>query len=246
MSRKRVHFVFRSHYVCMLHIPRPDARRSLHPAASTIWSSKYHRLPLHAPLVHTAFRHAFHRPRLFEVPAHPCLASRRPKEATENALDANIEKPTSASKLSTIQLRNFAVDLTTLHLMMKALNTSSDVDTLTFHNAGLTQTSIAVLVKDLQRTSVRSLGLDYILPPSPPPVRPSASERRLKAAELAAEAGNKTMESEAASTCLPSRPDFAGLVGEGNVRTPESRRVSMQVGGCSFLLGVERIVISKL
>lgn len=121
--------------------------------------------------------------------------------------------------------------------MMKALSTAPDIDTLTFHNAGLTDASIAVLVEDLQHTSVRSLGLDYNLPPPPPPVRPSASERRLKAAELAAEAGDKAVPNEAASTISLSRPNFAGLVAEGiHMYEPLSPTVSMWA--TSFFSGV--------
>lgn len=138
------------------------------------------------------------RSRGFEVPPHPCLASRRAKATTEHET-----KPPVTS--STIQLRNFAVDLTTLRLMMEALKRSSDIDTLTFHNAGLTEASIDVLVEGLQHTSVRSLGLDYnntLLLPSSSPVRQNVTDGAAEAAE------GSTNEAS-------SGRNFAGLVREG-------------------------------
>lgn len=142
---------------------------------------------------------------MFEVPAHPCLASRRAKATTEDETKA-------PSAPSTIQLRNFAVDLTTLRLMMEALKKSSDVDTLTFHNAGLTKASIAILVEDLQHTSVRSLGLDYntsMLPQSST-MRPKVTEPSVEVVkELANEA--------------TSGRNFAGLVREGTNKARRSR-----------------------
>lgn len=147
------------------------------------------------------------RPRFFEVPAHPCLASRRLGDTPNEDASAAVASKTS----STIQLRNFAVDLTTVRLMMEALKRSSDVDTVNFHNAGLTGASIDVLVEGLEHTTVRCLGLDYNTPPavlsssSSPTRRPSASETT----ELAA--------AEAAATERSSllTRNFAGLVGEG-------------------------------
>ena len=132
------------------------------------------------------------------MPAHPCLASRRAKATTED------ETKTPAA-WSTIQLQNFAVDLTTLRLMMEALKRSSDIDTLTFHNAGLTEASIAVLVEGLQHTSVCSLGLDY----NTPLLLASSSTDRPKVTERTAEAREGS-----ASEAVSGR-NFAGLVREG-------------------------------
>ncbi|CAM9286299.1 unnamed protein product [Ectocarpus fasciculatus] len=146
--------------------------------------------------------------RSFEVPAHPCLASRLPGDTPKEDASAAVASKTS----STIQLRNFAVDLTTVRLMMEALKRSSDVDTVNFHNAGLTGASIEVLVEGLEHTTVRCLGLDYNTPPalllssSPSPTRPSASETTEPAAAEAAETEGS----------LSSARNFAGLVREGS------------------------------
>lgn len=137
----------------------------------------------------------FFQPRLFEVPPHPCLAARRAKATTEGET-----QPPAAS--STIQLRNFAVDLTTLRLIMEALTRSSDIDALTFHNAGLTEASVAVLVEGLQHTSVRCLGVDYN-----GPVRSNVEEGTAEAAE----------QSPRESSC---RRNFASLVREGANEAP--------------------------
>lgn len=45
--------------------------------------------------------------------------------------------------------------------MIEALKRSSDVDTLNFHNTGLSNASIAVLAEDLRQTTVRCLAVDY-------------------------------------------------------------------------------------
>lgn len=104
------------------------------------------------------------------------------------------------------------MDLTTLRVMMEALKTSSDIETLTFHNAGLTAASIAVLVEGLQHTSIRSLGLDYNTPP-PPKALSSPSPVRQIAAEVATEAaGELAIEAS-------SGRNFAGLVREGTARS---------------------------
>lgn len=145
--------------------------------------------------------------RVFEVPAHPSLASRLPGDTPKEDASAAVASKTS----STIQLRNFAVDLTTVRLMMEALKRSSDVDTVNFHNAGLTGASIKVLVEGLEHTTVRCLGLDYNTPPavllssSSSPTRPSASETTEPAAAEAAETEGS----------LSSARNFAGLVREG-------------------------------
>lgn len=141
---------------------------------------------------------------MFEIPAHPCLASRRAKGTTEDGKPA----PSTAKASSTVQLRNFAVDLATLRLMMEALKTPSDIQTLTFHNAGLTEASMAVLVDGLQHTSVRSLGLDYNTP-LPLASLSSSSFMRPKEIKRGAQAA-EDLANEAAFD-----RNFAGLVREG-------------------------------
>lgn len=156
------------------------------------------------------------QPRIFEVPAHPRLASRLPGDTpNQDASAAAASKTTS----STIQLRNFAVDLTTVRLMVEALKRSSDVDTVNFHNAGLTGASIDVLVEDLQHTTVRCLALDYNTPPvvlssSSPPTRPRPSGTTEPAAAEAVVA------TEGSSSLTRN---FAGLVSEGEDQRSKSR-----------------------
>ncbi|CAM9558147.1 unnamed protein product, partial [Ectocarpus sp. 6 AP-2014] len=146
--------------------------------------------------------------RLFQVPAHPCLASRVPRDTSnQDASAAAASKTTS----STIQLRNFAVDLTTVRLMMEALKRSSDVDTVDFHNAGLTGASIDVLVEGLPHTTVRCFALDYNTPPvvlssSSPPTRPPPSGPTEPALE----------EAPATEGFSSLTRNFAGLVSEGS------------------------------
>ncbi|CAN0066749.1 unnamed protein product, partial [Laminaria digitata] len=68
--------------------------------------------------------------------------------------------PKSSSSSSAVHFRNFTVDSTTLRLLLEALKRSSDVDTLYFHNAGLTHTSVAAIAEGLPNTTIRCLGLD--------------------------------------------------------------------------------------
>ncbi|CAB1114338.1 unnamed protein product [Ectocarpus sp. CCAP 1310/34] len=95
--------------------------------------------------------------------------------------------------------------------MMEALKRSSDVDTVNFHNAGLTGASVDVLVEGLQHTTVRSLALDYNTPPvvlsssSPPTRPPSSGTAEPAAAEVPATEGS-----------LSLTTNFAGLVSEGS------------------------------
>ncbi|CAM9108971.1 unnamed protein product, partial [Hapterophycus canaliculatus] len=151
--------------------------------------------------------------RIFEVPVHPCLSARQqPNEATTEDAVSNVQSVTpsaaTAAKLSTVQLRNFAVDLTTLRLVVEALKRSSTVDTLTFHNAGLTETSFAILVEGLEHTSVQCLGLDYNTPPSPTPLPASSLLKRTGT-------GNKPEGAVLSPLSSPKR-NFAGLVREGS------------------------------
>eukprot|EP00904_Undaria_pinnatifida_P014158 jgi/Undpi1/9873/HiC_scaffold_28.g12327.m1 len=84
---------------------------------------------------------------------------------TNNTNNTNEDEKTSvvtdSAKKPSVHFRNFTVDNTTLRLTLEALKRSSDIDTLIFHNAGLTQASISTLVEGLPCTSIRSLGLDY-------------------------------------------------------------------------------------
>ncbi|CAM9674308.1 unnamed protein product [Scytosiphon promiscuus] len=151
--------------------------------------------------------------RTFEVPVHPCLASRHhPKEDAMKDAVSNAERSTIAtstgSKSSAIQLRNYVVDLTTLRLMMEALKGSSNVDTLIFHNAGLTEASFAVLADGLQHTTVQCLGLDYNTP------RSRTTSSALPCVTKA-EAG-KEPEGAVLSTCPSPGRSFPSFVREGS------------------------------
>lgn len=99
------------------------------------------------------------------------------------------------------------MDLTTLRLMMEALKRSSNVDTLTFHNAGLTDISLACLAEGLQHTTVQCLGLDYNTAPSPTMLLASSHAKMTGA-------GNEP-EGPAYSTGCSLKRNFASLVGEG-------------------------------
>lgn len=62
---------------------------------------------------------------------------------------------------SSLHMRNFIVDRTTLMLMLEALKRSSDIDNLVFHNSGLPDRSVSLLAEGLPHTAIRSLSLDY-------------------------------------------------------------------------------------
>lgn len=96
-----------------------------------------------------------------EIPAHPSLLKRQPKERLEeDGVAAAVSSAMSKNK-SCVQVRNFAVDLGTLEAMLEALKRSLDIDTLIFHNTGLNAASVGLLAEELPQTRVRSFSLDY-------------------------------------------------------------------------------------
>lgn len=97
---------------------------------------------------------------------------------------------------------------------MEALKRSKDVNTLNFHNAGLSDTAVGILAEELPHTGIRYLRLDYnnnSNSSSPPLTRMSS---RLPD-EVATEPSRDCKETCASGPASSTRTDFTRLVREG-------------------------------
>ena len=126
-------------------------------------------------------------------------------------------KPSSA-----VHFRNFTADHTTLRLVLEALKRSSDIDTLYFHNAGLTHTTVAALAEGLPNTTICCLGLDYnndSMAVTPPRLLSAGSTCYVRSssgrldAESKEDGGVEVDDTLSTGSC--PRIDFADLVREG-------------------------------
>ena len=152
-------------------------------------------------------------PRIFQVPRHPCLVSRRSHKDSDKKSTSSVPEALNLP----IRFQNFIVDVTTLRITVEALRRSTDVDTLSFHNAGLSDSAVGILIEGLPHTTVRCLRLDYNTPSLPPslPKRNEASSWPMEAfTALVGEEGE-----EAGNPAWSSR-NFPGLLREGGGHAP--------------------------
>ncbi|CAM9276443.1 unnamed protein product [Choristocarpus tenellus] len=85
--------------------------------------------------------------RIFDVTPHPCL---------QRSVGSGEGIPETC-----VAVRNFALDRTTLLLMLKVLKESKHVTTLQFYNAGLPASALSALADALPSTPVCNLAIDY-------------------------------------------------------------------------------------
>lgn len=105
---------------------------------------------------------------------------------------------------------------------MEALKRSKDVDTLNFHNTGLSDTAVGVLAEELPHTSIRCLRLDYNnnnnSNPSLIMTRSSSSTRKASSGlrdDAPTKPSGDCKEACASGPASSTRIDFTGLVREG-------------------------------
>lgn len=146
--------------------------------------------------------------RIFEVPGHPCLVPRR----SENATTEESTSPAASSSKSTLHLRNFIVDIGTTRIMVEALKRSTDIDSLHFHNAGLSDQCVDTLVEGLQQTTVGSLSLDYNDTTS---VKGRRSRTTATPVELAESVQEESAKASGTTSSSARTWKFVGFIGEG-------------------------------